>query len=322
MKLLKAMIGVAVLVALCTATAAAAPAAIQFRVFARTGLRLTDVIWTGHQFLYVDNTTNRVMAAPTSGMPLTLFATMPRQVEETRCALSPGAHGFASGEIYCHAPDNKLYRISADGKQVILFASLPHSARSDGALVFDTVGDFGYALIAATGRSGGASPRGGNVFTIDPTGKVRLIGSYSNPGGADAAAIAPAGFGSAAGQVLLTVDAGKTGSLVAMDPRGRSRRLVDFSDGPNPIVVLPPTPAQPSSADQAGVYVTDTLSRNVFFAPATQFSAWSGQVLVGSELRGYFWAVKPAGNGFTATRLSTTLGQHNYNLEGACYLAG
>src|SRR5947208_4997228 len=204
-----------VLAAVVTTAAGAGVPTVHFRVFARTGLRLTDIVWTGRQFLYVDNTTNRVAAAGPSGMPLRPFAQMPRQVEETRCSPSPGAHGFAAGDLYCHSPDNKIYRISPDGKTVTVFAVLPHSPRSDGALTFDTAGAFGYALIAATGRSGAATPAGGSVLAIDPAGKVRRIGRYQNPGGADEIAVAPAGFGSASGHLLLAVDAGKSGSLVA-----------------------------------------------------------------------------------------------------------
>src|SRR5579859_133803 len=153
MKSFRTVLATIILAVGLTTTAQAAAPALHFRVFAHTGIRLTDIVWTGRQFLYVDNTTNRVSAAPPSGTPITPFATMPRQVEETRCRLSPGAHGFAVGDIYCHAPDNKIYRISPDGKTVSLFAILPHVARADGALAFDTTGGFGYDLIAATGRS-------------------------------------------------------------------------------------------------------------------------------------------------------------------------
>ncbi len=111
------------------AVGAGAPAAL-FRIYARTGLRLTDIVWTGRQFLYVENTSNRIAAAGPAGMPLAPFATLPRQVEETRCRLSPATHGFAAGALYCHAPDNTIYRIAAGGTQVAVFATLPSSARS------------------------------------------------------------------------------------------------------------------------------------------------------------------------------------------------
>ncbi len=294
---------------------------LHFRVFAQTGLRLTDIVWTGKQFLYVDNTTNRVAAAGAAGRPLAPFAAMPRQVEETRCHPSPGAHGFAAGDIYCHSPDNKIYRLSADGKKVAVFATLPHVARSDGALAFDTVGAFGYSLLAATGRSGSANP-GGVVFAIDSAGKVRRVGAYHNAGGADGIAVAPTRFGSAGGQALLTVDAGKSGSMVAMDARGRVRTLLRLPDGPNPIVAL--TSGQTPRAGSAlpGLYVVDTLSRAVFVAPAAELAPYQGDVVVGSELRGLFWAVRPRGHGFNAMELPTTFHGKAYNLEGATYVGG
>ncbi len=292
---------------------------LHFRVFAHTGLRLTDVVWTGARFLYIDNTTNRVAVAGPSGSPLTPFATMPRQVEETRCRPSPGAHGFAAGDIYCHSPDNKIYRLSPDGKKVTVFAILPPVARSDGALAFDTIGAFGYSLLAATGRSGSASA-GGVVFAIDPAGKVHRVGAYHNPGGADEIAVAPARFGSAAGEALLTVDAGKSGSLVAMDAHGQVRTLLRLPDGPNPIAVLTPGQAPRAGNATPGLYVADTLSRAVFVVPAAAFAPYEGDVVIGSEVRGLFWIVQPRGRGFSALERPTTLHGKAYNFEGATYV--
>lgn len=315
--------------ALAVVTTAAAPAPapappVPVRVFAHTSLRLTDVAWTGRQFLYVENTTNRIAAAGPSGTPLRPFAKLPRQVEETRCVVALGGHGFAAGDLYCHAPDNTIYRLSANGKRVAVFATLPHAPRSDGALTFDTVGTFGYALLVATGRSGGATARGGMVYAIDAAGRGRAIGRYHNPGGADEIAVAPGHLGTASGQLLLAVDAGTGGSLVAMDARGRTRTLLTLPDGPNPLVVLAPGQTPPAGAARAGLYVADTLSRDVYLAPAVALRPYAGAVLVGSELRGLFWVLRPRGRGFVALPLATTLtgAQHRkYNLEGAVYIA-
>ncbi len=113
---------------------------------------------------------------------------------------------------------------------------------SDGALSFDTLGRFGYGLVAATGRSGAATPSGGTVYTIGASGEVKAVGGYKGPGGADEGCrYAPAGFGVLAGDALLTVDAGTGGGrVVVMDPSGRTRTLASFlRDGPNPIVEIP-----------------------------------------------------------------------------------
>lgn len=313
---------VVVLVAAGTA-AAAGPRPVQVRVFADTGVRLTDVVWTGARLLYVENTTNRVFAAGPQGSPVRPFASMPNLVEETRCRLSPGAHGFAAGDVYCHAPDNTIYRIEGDGS-VTVFAKLPDSSVSDGALTFDTVGRFAYALVAATGRSGSAEPSGGDVYAVDAAGAVRHVGSYPGPGGADEVVIAPPRFGNSAGQVVLTVDAGNRGTLVLMDALGRARTIASLPDGPDPIAVVAPRPRHPRASPPPGLYVADTGSTDVLLVPAAQLAPYVGDIVVGSEAKGLFWIVRPRphGRGLQTLLLPTSLPAATYDLEGATYVAG
>jgi hypothetical protein len=307
----------AVLIA--SGAAAARPATtVQFRVYAATGIRLADVVWTGSRFLYVENTTNAVYSAGPKGTPLRRFASMPKVVEETRCRIAPAGSGFVAGNLYCHSPTNRIYRITPDGKHVVLFAKLPAKGVSDGALAFDTVGRFGHGLLAVTGRSGSAKDAGGAAYRISPKGKVRLVGRYPDTGGADEAMVAPASFGSAGGSLLVTVDAGPAGAIVAIDPKGHARTLVSLPDGPNPIVTVAPGRR---TNPPAGLYVTDTLSKNVFFAPAAQLPTVPGTVLVGSELKGQFWTIAPAGSSFTATELQTSLSGGKYNFEGAVWVS-
>jgi hypothetical protein len=304
-------------VVLVLASSADAATPITLRVYAHTGLRLADVVWDGRAFLYVENTTNTVWR---EGSPPTLFASMPRLVEETRCRMSPGAHGFPAGFLYCHAPDNAVYRIAPDGK-VETFARLPSTAISDGALAFDTVGRFGYRLIAATGRSGAPKPAGGTVYAVAPDGVVSTIGGYRGPGGADELVVAPSTFGSAAGQAVLAVDAGASGgTLVAMDARGRTRRIATLPDGPNPIVVVP---AHPRTGATRGLYVTDTNSTDVFYAPAGLLAPYGASIVVGSEIKALFWSVRPKGTGFALQRIPWRMPATGMklNLEGAVYVA-
>lgn len=304
-------------VALGAPSVANAPAGgLHFRVLAATGIRLADVTWTGERILYVENTTNAVWAAPPAGKPLTPFATLPKQVEETRCRVSPGTHGWQPGLIFCHAPGNTIYRISADGKNVTAFAKLPEQGPADGALAFDDIGAFGYGLVAATGRSGTKKANGGNVYEIGKSGVVHRIGHYPGPGGADEVEIAPATFGRAA---LLTVDLGPSGQLVAMSPAGKTRVVARLPDGPNPIAAIVPSAIH--GGDHAGLYLTDTLSKNAYFAPASDLQPYAGDVIVGTELKGLFWAIRPSGGGYAARRIPTTLRGANYNLEGMAYVS-
>ena len=309
--------------ALLAAAATAAPSTLTFRVFADTGVRLTDVVWTGTQFLYVENTTNVVYAAPPQGSPSHVFAAMPKVVEESRCRVSPGAHGFAAGDVYCHAPDNAIYRIGSDGS-VTLFVRLPDDTRSDGAMDFDRVGRFGYALLVATGTSGTPEPAGGDLYAVSAAGAVRRVGAYPGPGGADELIVAPAAFGAGAGQVVLVVDAGAFGQLVVMDAQGRTRTIASLPDGPNPIAYVAP-PAKRATAAPRGLYLTDTTTTDVFFVAAAQLKPYVGDLIVGSEIKGWLWVVRPRpnGKGLQTVRLAATLpppAATGYDLEGATYV--
>jgi hypothetical protein len=314
------LLAVALLLALTAVPAAAAPApTLHFSVFAQTGLRLTGVVWTGSQFLYVENTTNAIYAGDAKGGSLRPFAALPNVVEETRCAPSPGRHGFARGWIYCHLPDNRIFRISRDGTQIRLFTSLPTTEASDGMLAFDTVGRFGYRLLAATGRSSDTDPAHRVLYAIDARGGVERIGRYPGPAGADGLAVAPAGFGAASGHALLTIDGGEgSGAVVAVGPRGRTRTIARLPDGANPIVVLPRRGAK--SAAAPGFYVSDTTTRNVYFAPATQLRRYAGSILVGTELKARFFVLRHTRSGYTTIALKNDLPPAEYNFEAATYV--
>jgi len=282
---------------------------------------MDSIAWTGRQFLYVENTANTVWAAPPAGQPVHRFATLPKLVEETRCILSPGLHGFPPGVVYCHSPDNKLYEISSNGSKITVFATLPapDPPAADGALTFDDVGRFGYRLIAATGRSGRGEPPGGLVFAIDAAGNVQRVGSYAGPGGADEVVIAPARFGSIAGDALLTVDAGPRGAVVAIDPSGTTRTIVSLPDGPNPIVAIPKT-TPTTGAPASGLYVTDDRTRYTYVVSASQLARYAGDVVVGTEIRASIWIIAPKGNGFALFRVRDNLPAGTYNLEDAIFV--
>jgi hypothetical protein len=303
--------------------AGAGPPEIHVKIFARTGMSMDSIVWTGTKFVYVVNTENTVFTAPPAGMPLTQLATMPKLVEETRCLLSPGTHGFPAGVFFCHSPDNKIYEINGDGSSMKVFATLPAppTPAADGALTFDNVGRFGYRLVAATGRSGAATPSGGVVYTIDAAGKVQEIGGYKGPGGADEVVIAPAGFGTIGGEALLSVDGGAAGGgLVAMDSSGHSRKLVAFSgDGPNPIVPIPKQ-VKSSGAPSPGIYITDDISKNIYFVAASELAPYAGDLFVTTEVDGEFWIVEPKGGGVRAFELANTLTHKGHGIEQAIYV--
>jgi hypothetical protein len=315
MRALLAVAALASLVAAAQARAGSPPASIAVRPLVETRLLLGDVAWTGSRLLYIAETTGQIDQSGPGARRLRPFAALPGKGEEVRCRPAPTGHGFARG-LYCHTADNRIYRVASSGR-VTLFATLPERRTSDGALAFDTSGRFDHALLAATGRSN--DRHGGAVFAVRADGSVAKLGSYPGPGGAENAAIAPPGFGAAAGDLLLTTDKAKSeGRVLAMDARGRVSTLATIrGDGLNSLAVVS---TAPSGAPRPGLYITDTRSRSVWFAAARQLRRLDGLVVVAAELRGWLFVVEPARGRFRAVRLRTSLDRAHYNFEGAVFL--
>ncbi len=101
---------------------------------------------------------------------------------------------------------------------------------------------------------------------------------YKGPGGADEVAIAPAGFGTLGGEVLLTVDAGPAGGhLLAMAPTGRTHSLMSFpGDGPNPIVAIPKS-VSTTGTPAPGIYITDDITQDIYYVSAAQLVTVCGR---------------------------------------------
>lgn len=273
-----------------------ATASLAFSLFAHTDLPLGQVVWTGSQLLYVAETQGRIETSDGR-----TWAALDQGGEEMRCAPQP-AHYWPAG-LYCHTPDNRIVVFGPDGSGPTQLARVPETASSDGALAFDTVGRFGYALLVA---GGGSASNGGAVYAVRRNGRVQPVGSYPGPGGADEIAIAPKRFGRASGALLLSIDVdGKSGRVLAIDRHGKVQVLVDaLGDGFNPIAVVTPT---------GKLYVGDTLSQNVYVAPTTGLSG----VVVGTELSGRFWLLQANGS---VTEVATNLPGPHLNLEGAAFV--
>jgi hypothetical protein len=107
-----------------------------------------------------------------------------------------------------------------------------------------------------------------------------------------------------------------------MDRKGNVQVVAsDLGNGDNPIVAIPSAPAtRPPGAPAAGLYVPNTNTMDVYFAPADQLVPYAGQVLVGTELGGSFWLIGPSSTGFTVVPVAVQLPTGDLNLEGAAYV--
>jgi hypothetical protein len=300
------------------ASAAAGPP-LTFTTFAHTDLPLGQVVWTGSSFLYLPENLPQVEAADATGANAHLFATFPGGLggEEVRCVVPVLAY-WPDG-IYCHTPDNRIFRVARDGSSMAVLAQLP-GAGSDGGLVFDSTGKFGYALLAATGGSGSS---GGEVYAVRRDGRVQDIGSYPGPGGADGITMAPTSFGKASGLLLLSIDQDSvSGRVLAIDRKGSVQAVASgLGNGDNPIVAIPPAPLKrPPGAPAPGLYVPNTNTMDVYFAPAAQLVPYAGKLLVGTELEGNFWLIRATATAFETEQVEAQLPTGDLNLEGAAYV--
>jgi hypothetical protein len=313
------------LAALAVAASPARPAGgpvLSFTVFAETDLPLGQVLWTGTGFVYAPENLDTLEVADGTGGNARPFFTFENGLggEEVRCAVPPNRY-WPEG-VYCHLPDNRIIRIARDGSSSTVLAQLPGAADSDGALAFDTCGRFGYALLAATG---GSASNGGEVFAVRKDGRVQTIGSYPGPGGADGIAIAPRRFGPASGLLLIAVDQdGVSGRVLAIDRAGRVTAVATgLGNGLNPIVAIPrPAGTRVLGEPAPGLYLPDTNSKDVLFVSASALAPYAGQVLVGTELGGRFWLIRPNGyGGFATLPVTAQFPTGNLNLEAGAYVS-
>ncbi len=292
---------------------------LQFQQFALTTLPQDAIAWDGSAFIYGGENTRTLMMSDVHGQGVKPFVKLPANHGEIRCVASPAAHGFPATTVFCAIANGDIFRIGAHDPTPVLFAHLPTTEATDGALAFDSVGAFGYALVAA---SGGSDEQGGAIFSVNASGQATQIGTYKGPGGADNIAIAPQNFGAFAGQVLIAEDEDNThGHLLAMGPGGAVHVLMALppADGLNPIAVINGTHGS-ADGPAPGLYLSEWLGRRVLFAPASQLAAYVGDVLVGTERHAQFFLVQPAGSGVRVIPVHTNLAPARTDLEGADYI--
>jgi len=299
------------------APSASAATPVHFTLFAQTDLPLGQATWTGREWLWNAENLGQIEAADADGRNVRSFASFDQGGEEMRCAVPPNK--LWPDGVYCHTPDNRVVRLNRDGSNLTQLATLPANGNSDGGLVFDDVGRFGYALLVSTGGSGS---NGGQVFAVRKDGRVQAIGSYPGPGGADEIAVAPASFGTAGGWCLISIDQDSvSGRVLAIDRKGNLKTIaIGLGNGLNPIVIIRPAPKTRPPGPAAGLYVADTTSRQIWFAPASAFQAVTGRVVVGTELTGDFWVLQPHGAAFDALPLDTDLPRQPWNFEGSAFV--
>jgi hypothetical protein len=307
----------AVLLAVPAAGAATGPT-LHFTLFAQTDLPLGQATWTGSEWLWNAENDGKIEAADAGGRNVRPFAAFDQGGEEMRCSAPPNK--LWPDGVYCHTPDNRVVRLNRDGSNLTQLAKLPATGNSDGGLVFDDVGRFGYALLVSTGarvrrrpgvRRAQGRPRAGDRLVSWPRGRReprdragevrhgrRCLPDRRRPG------------------LRLRPTARDRPQRHRADARERARERHQ-PDRRRPLAPKP-RPAGPAP----GLYLADTASRQIWFAPASDFAAFVASVVVATELTGQLWAIRPnASGGFDALPAASDLPQRPWNLEGSTYVS-
>ncbi len=128
-------------------------------------------------------------------------------------SISPGFGGFQKNYVFV-AQGPWIFSINPTGRSVKLFTSL--DSESGGSpvptgLTFDTVGSFGYQLIAT------AQP--GDVYTISSSGQTQLLTSV-NASALVGPTVAPLSFGAVGGDLLVSTSGAPGNNVLAITPDG------------------------------------------------------------------------------------------------------
>jgi RHS repeat-associated protein len=179
-----------------------------------------------------------------------------------------------------------IARISPDGSYVQNpWVILPGEFSAEGGdLYLDQTGRFQGDLIIAT--------RSGDVWRVDSSGRPSLIAQLGTRlNGVVAVPEDAARFGPWAGRLLI--GAGRRHGVFALDPQGDAEF---FELGVDPQELL--------RAAHENFFGIDSSTNTLWVAPASEFSAMVGDILIAQHKPGILWRVKWDGDRFTLTEVA------------------
>ncbi len=277
---------------------------------------LTGMTWDGKEFIASYGISNvPLVNVSLDGQKVTPFATSFVGDAECYAAVSQGKAGFPEGYLYVNS-DKSIYKIGPAGSNVQVFSSPPGASRIS-YVAFDTVGTWGYLLLALDDN--------GLLWSISSSGEAKVLGNFSGfatpqtaqLGGLkpEGIAVAPQAFGAYGGYLFITLEG--AGRVLAIPPSDTSKvTTVALLPGEQPerIVVIPDAASD--------LYLAEFDTGNLLRVPAANFSSYAGSMLVitegETEPLGTFNVLQATGDNITSTRIGAVAGHPHF--EGVSFV--
>jgi hypothetical protein len=262
-----------------------------------TGLSNTATIgftYAGDKFVgsvYYGPNNNQLYSVNLTGGSLATFGSpIPGFSGEVYVNASLGLGGFGNRDVFAGCSDvpGLVYRISNDGTSQGNFVSsgISGSIRSIG---FDPYGLYGNDMVVATGL--------GNVYTVDSSGTPTLLASVGED--TEGIGFAPQQFGPYPKGTLFTASEG-SGSIRAITPAGVTSFVTAIS-GAEMLAFVPLNLG--ASGDPVEGFYAAAYPVNVVKAAASEFTAYTGDIIVTDEIGHGVYDVKWNGTAFVTTYL-------------------
>ena len=266
------------------ALAAGANAALTFSTFVSTG-DLSSTLsnnatigfaYAGSKFVgsvYFGTNNNQLYQTDLNGGSVATFgAPMIGASGEIYVSSSLGLGGFGLRDVFA-GPENQstVYKFNNDGTGQTAFvtsgATIVGGVRS---IAFDPYGLYGFDMIVATNA--------GNIYRVDAVGHATLLASVGED--AEGLSFAPQSVGPDVPSGTLVVASEGSGNLRAISPLGAVKIIANV--GSAEMVSFVPLNLGVSGNPLEGFYAAN-YALDVIKAPATDFSAYLGDIIVTGE---------------------------------------
>jgi hypothetical protein len=171
--------------------------------------------------------------------------------------VSPGLGGFPYWAVFA-VQKQTIYKIPKQGGPAVPFVTIDSLHNSETSLTFDTVGTFGYNLIAMD--------RLGQIWKITHTGFAQLIVDIGHQ--IEGGQVAPLGFAPFGGQLLGTDDF--TNSVFAVSKRGVETPVVTY-DTPESVEFVPKVYCEYLQTGGT-LFVASQFGDEIFQFPSSDFA--------------------------------------------------